>query len=83
MPCALFYFQKVVKWCNIIDYEKISILAKRVCNQTLIIRNLVLKKIRGGRVNDNAVINYFKEYIAFESKLTDEIIQALESWDPN
>lgn len=66
------------KFLDMMDYEKISILTKKVCKLTLIIRNLILKKKCGGRTNSDTIIKYFKDYLALESELTDNIIQALE-----
>lgn len=66
------------KFLDTMDYEKISALTKKVCNLMLVIRNLILKKRCGGKINNDTVMKYFKDYITLESELTDNIIQAIE-----
>lgn len=66
------------KFIDIIDYEKISVLTQKACKRMLVIRNLILKKMCGGNTNNDTIMSYFKDYIALETELTDEIIQAIK-----
>lgn len=61
-----------------IDYKRVRELSQKTCNLTLCIRNLIIKKILGGKANQDTIMNYLKEYISIEKKLTDDIIYAIE-----
>lgn len=65
---------------NDIDYNKIQEITHKACKLTLIIRNLIIKKKYGGKTNQDTIINYYKEYVAIERELTDNIIQAIEKY---
>ncbi len=61
------------------EYYKLAIqLSKQICNITLLIRNLILKRISGGRYNDEIIERYFVEYITYEVDFTDAIICGLK-----
>lgn len=60
------------------DYRQLIALAQESCDRILIIRNLILKIKCGGNADRDKIINYFKDFISLEMKLTDEMIQVLK-----
>lgn len=60
------------------DYKVALQLSKQICNITLLIRNLILKRIYGGKYNDEAIEKYFSDYITLEIDFTDAIICGLK-----
>ena len=69
------YYKNVIDNSN---YERIHNLTCKTLDTSLILRNLILKILNGGKYRENSISKYLEQFIDNEIKVVENIVEALQ-----